>query len=228
MHIGITCLDKQVGATVRYCIPWTCDVSSLPYQGEWVTRVRELDLDVLFLHVAQAGREDAARWKDIFAGGRTDLVLLWGCATRDQFVRALRCGVYDVLPPLSEVLENELPLLLQRVTRERYSRRPGEIFIREFAEALITTSGRRVLLTRTEYQILRVLIEHGGRFLSPDCIREQIWGGSAIRRKTDLYVHISRLREKLEAEPGHSRIIASSRGLGYAFVGEVADCVKLA
>lgn len=212
----------------RYCIPWTCDVSSLPYHGEWVARTRELDLDVLLLHVEQMGREDAAKWKDIFAGGRTDLVLLWECATRDQFVRALRSGVYHVLPPIVQALEVEVPTLLQRITRERYSRRTGEIFIREFGEALVTTCGRRILLTRTEYQVLQLLIGHGRRFLSSDYIMEQIWGRPGASRKEDLYVYISRLREKLEEQPGRPKIITSSRGLGYAFVGEVADCVKLA
>jgi len=73
-------------------------------------------------------------------------------------------------------------------------------------------AGVRLDLTPTEYQVLRILIEHPGRVLSKDQLLSQVWGVYAVDPNL-VEVQVSSLRRKLEALG--PRLIHTARGLGY-------------
>lgn len=73
--------------------------------------------------------------------------------------------------------------------------------------------GRAVLLTRTEFALLKVLAEGGG-VMSQKEIIERLWDSEAFIDENTLYVNMSRLREKLKAI-GREGAIVTVRGAGY-------------
>ena len=79
--------------------------------------------------------------------------------------------------------------------------------------------GRRVNLTPTEFRLLRYLAERPERLLSRAQIIEAVWGYTAdIGYDRTVDVHVRRLREKIEDDPGSPRWIQTVRGFGYRFV----------
>jgi DNA-binding response OmpR family regulator len=71
-----------------------------------------------------------------------------------------------------------------------------------------------VQLTRTEFQLLCELGEHAGRVLSRQQLLQRIWGyDGGDERLVD--VHVGRLRQKIEDEPGSPQRLVTVRGLGY-------------
>jgi len=70
-------------------------------------------------------------------------------------------------------------------------------------------------LTPTEYEILRVLLLHGGKVLTHSQIIQAVWGENDIASAHLLRVNISNLRKKIEQEPLRPRQILTEPGVGY-------------
>ena len=73
-------------------------------------------------------------------------------------------------------------------------------------------------LTAKEFDLIELLMRNPNRVYSREALLDAIWGYDAYRsdiRTVD--VHIRRLREKLERDPGHPRYIQTVWGAGYRF-----------
>jgi two-component system, OmpR family, KDP operon response regulator KdpE len=82
----------------------------------------------------------------------------------------------------------------------------------------VLRQGQAVSLTPTEYDILRVLVQHAGKVLTHEQLIHFIWGSENISDEEDshlLRVNISNLRHKLEADPSRPRYIVTEPGVGY-------------
>jgi DNA-binding response OmpR family regulator len=81
--------------------------------------------------------------------------------------------------------------------------------------------GREILLTPTEFKILREFMENSGIVVTREILLERVWetDGPYIDDNT-LSVHIRRLREKLEDNPSEPALIETLRGLGYRWNSE--------
>jgi len=76
---------------------------------------------------------------------------------------------------------------------------------------------RRVTMPRREFDILEVLMREAGRIVTRDALVRELWG--APRDTATLDVQVRRLRSRLVAEEGRSRIV-TIRGVGYRFATE--------
>ncbi|MBQ3879664.1 MAG: response regulator transcription factor [Oscillospiraceae bacterium] len=92
--------------------------------------------------------------------------------------------------------------------------RCGEIALDDDAK-LVTVSGESVSLTPTEYNILKLLMENPGKVFSSAEIYRRIWNDAPYGTENVIAVHIRRLREKLEIDPGNPRYLKVVWGHGY-------------
>ena len=74
--------------------------------------------------------------------------------------------------------------------------------------------GHDISLTRTEYQLLELLMANPRRVLSRDVIFDKVWGYDFGPESNSLDVYIGYLRRKLESGGG-KRLIHTVRGVGY-------------
>ncbi len=79
----------------------------------------------------------------------------------------------------------------------------------------VTLDGERVSLTRTEYDILKLLMENPGKVFSPNQIYEQVWKDNPYGTENTVAVHIRHLREKVEYNPAEPRYLKVVWGRGY-------------
>ena len=70
-------------------------------------------------------------------------------------------------------------------------------------------------LTRTEYQLLELLMLNPRRVLSHSLIYDRVWGYDFGPASNALRVYVGYLRRKLEAA-GARELIHTVRGVGYA------------
>ncbi len=84
------------------------------------------------------------------------------------------------------------------------------------ASAVVTKGGREVFLSALEYRLLLYFLQHKGRLVTRENLRDAVWD-SAGEYVSDnaLNVYVKRLREKVETDPSDPRIIVTVRGLGY-------------
>lgn len=75
-------------------------------------------------------------------------------------------------------------------------------------------------LTKTEFKLLALLIQHAGKVLTHRQILREIWGAEYSGETHYLQVYISQLRRKLEADPSQPQMILTESGVGYRLTGE--------
>jgi DNA-binding response OmpR family regulator len=73
-------------------------------------------------------------------------------------------------------------------------------------------------MTAREFALLRLLAEHPRHMFSRDQLFERLWGGYGD--PSTVWVHIRRLRQKIEDDPAEPRYITTVWGVGYRFEGE--------
>lgn len=79
----------------------------------------------------------------------------------------------------------------------------------------VTLDGDKVSLTRTEYDILKMLMENPGKVFSPTQIYTQVWKDNPYGAENTVAVHIRHLREKIEYNPAEPRCLKAVWGRGY-------------
>lgn len=91
----------------------------------------------------------------------------------------------------------------------------------------VTGQARRgeeiISLTPIEFRLLVCLAQHRGQVLTRAQIVEAVWGFAPdLESEKTVIVHIRRLREKIEIDPSHPRLILTVPGIGYKLVNEVS------
>jgi DNA-binding response OmpR family regulator len=82
--------------------------------------------------------------------------------------------------------------------------------------ASVSRDGRQINLTPTEFRLLVFLAQHPGQVFSRGQLIENVWGSDAeFYDDKTVSVHVRRLREKIEPEPGDPRIVLTVPGIGY-------------
>lgn len=79
----------------------------------------------------------------------------------------------------------------------------------------VRLGGQPVPVTAREFAVLRLLAEHPRRVFPREELFARIWG--SYGDQTTVWVHIRRLREKIERDPAHPEFITTVRGVGYRF-----------
>ena len=79
----------------------------------------------------------------------------------------------------------------------------------------VTANGQPVTLTPTEYDILRILVQHAGKVLTHQQLVHAVWGTNYEADAHLLRVNISNLRRKIEADPARPHHIVTEPGVGY-------------
>lgn len=75
--------------------------------------------------------------------------------------------------------------------------------------------GREIELTVREFDLLVFLMRNPGQVFSRDALLSRVWGYDYMGDVRTVDVHIRRLREKLESNPGEPEYIQTKWGVGY-------------
>jgi DNA-binding response OmpR family regulator len=85
----------------------------------------------------------------------------------------------------------------------------------DFDHQSVALDTQRLTLTRKEYELLALLVQHAGEIIPRDALLMRVWGyGAEIRTRT-LDVHVRRLRKKLAGYA--DQYIETIFGIGYRF-----------
>ena len=82
-------------------------------------------------------------------------------------------------------------------------------------QRLIFKNGAALALKNKEYELLPFLMRHPGQVFSREDLYEMIWGLESMGDNVTVAVHINRLREKVEDDPAHPRLLQTVWGVGY-------------
>ena len=83
----------------------------------------------------------------------------------------------------------------------------------------VTLDGEEVILTPTEYEIMKLFIHNPGKVFSSKEIYSAVWSSDPMGAEGTIAVHIRHLREKIEIDPANPRYLKVVWGKGYKLEG---------
>ncbi|MBM6754859.1 MULTISPECIES: response regulator transcription factor [Lactobacillaceae] len=91
----------------------------------------------------------------------------------------------------------------------------GPLQINKDSHEVKTIKGDLIQLTALEFGILYLLASHPNRVFSADDIFERVWQQESVVSAKTVMVHVSHLRDKIEAATGGEKVIETVWGVGY-------------
>lgn len=139
----------------------------------------------------------------------------------DDQIIALSIGGDDYIqkPYSLSVLLAKVKAVLKRYgAKEAANYSDGRLTV-DFDARQVLVGGVPVKLTSLEFRLLSYLMRNPGRMISKQELFEKVWENKFTGDGT-LNVHIRKIREAIEEEPGNPRYILTVWGDGYRFVGK--------
>ena len=162
------------------------------YNGSEMLRLAATqEVHLILLDVMMPGMDGLSAMAELRKTSNVPVILL--ARVRSQLRRYLQLGGGQVLPTQVTI---------------------GGIMLDD-AGRTVTVDGEPVALTPTEFDILRLLMQHAGTVFSPREIYRRVWGDSPVGVENAVAVHIRHLRSKIEIDPTEPRYLKVVWGKGY-------------
>lgn len=156
----------------------------------------------------------------------TDIPVIFLTAVDDEvsIVMGLDMGADDYITKPFKA--RELLSRIKRVLRQGQNSNDTNIIkihnlIIDMKQAKVLKDGKDLMLTALEYKILLILASNPNQVFTREQILSDIWDvNEEYVNDNTLTVYIKRLREKIEDDKDHPKIIETVRGIGYRAVME--------
>ena len=151
------------------------------------------------------------------AKNRTPILMLTARDSPKDAVQGLDAGADDYLTKPFAL--DELLARLRAVSRRGPIASGVSLAVADLtlnpASHEVFRAGRRIELTRREFQVLELLVRRAGRVVTRDSLIEIVWGDDSDVQGNTVDAFVSALRRKLEVED-EPRLIQTVRGIGFS------------
>ena len=182
--------------------------------------------DLVVLDVMLPGTDGLTILRELRKRGDIPVILLTARTEEVDRILGLELGADDyIVKPFSpREVATRVKTVLRRAKRPKPSTAPDTGVIVYGALSIDTRSrsvvldGRDISLTAKEFDLLAMLAGSPRQVFSRRQILDQVWDSAPeFQDAATVTVHVGRLRQKLEADPEHPRIIDTVWGVGYRF-----------
>lgn len=173
--------------------------------------------DLVLLDILLPGLDGLEVCRRVRARSQVPIIMITAKADTRDVVTGLDCGADDYLPKPFEVQE-----LLARVraVMRRATSPPGPMIVHGHleicpTEATVRKRGEALALTATEFRLLLTLARAPRQVFSREALLREVWGYDYLGDSGMVTMAVKRLRDKVEDDPAHPRLIETVRGFGY-------------
>jgi two-component system KDP operon response regulator KdpE len=147
------------------------------------------------------------------------VIMVSARAREDEKLRGFEAGADDYItkPFSSKELLARVQAVLRRtqIGAESPARiQLGDLTI-DLAAQQVSSAGKLVHLTPTEYQLLVALARHPNQVMTHTALLTEVWGFEFRDEVDYLRTYIRYLRQKLEPDPTHPQYLVTTPGVGY-------------
>ena len=184
----------------------------------------DMPFDLLILDIMMPGPSGLDICREVRARSAVPIIILTAKDAEVDKVVGLEVGADDyVTKPFS--VRELLGRVHAQLRRRELDRTPSSETTRIEAGAVsldlvrhvVTVRGEQVNLTRSEFQLLRLLAGRPGEVFRRHQIMEELWQTEFDGDVRACDVHISNLRQKVELDAQRPELVVTVRGVGYKF-----------
>lgn len=194
-------------------------------------------VDLLLLDINLDGESGFMLCKRIRENSKIPILFISARQSDDDVIAAFQIGGDDYIkkPYTLSVLLAKVKAILKRISWYQQTEKEGsdkeastpgltypvdlketdskDLYLEEETLSVVICGQKRELKAK-EFQLLKCLYENKNKIVTKERLFEEVWGDAFYGDGT-LNVHIRRLREKLEEDPGEPKLIKTVWGTGY-------------
>lgn len=193
------------------------------YTGkEAVEIVKEQDIHLVLMDIMMPEMDGITAMLKIREFSNIPIILVTAKGQDTDKILGLNVGADDyITKPFNPVevlarVKSQLRRFVQlgSAVKKEEVLRIGAIELDDVAKS-VEVDGEPISLTRTEYEILKLLMQEPGKVFSSKTIYNKVWEGDPYGAENIVAVHIRHLREKIEINPADPRYLKVVWGQGY-------------
>ena len=183
--------------------------------GEVARIIRNDKPRLVLLDLVLPGRDGIALMQEVPELSDLPVIFISGYGRDETVASALESGAADyIVKPFSPT---ELVARVRAALRRHGEPEPfelGDLAI-DYGRRRVTVGGEPVVLTATEYELLRVLSLNAGRVVTYDTLLRRVWSGREDSDANLVRIFVMNLRRKLGEPAADPTWIFNERGVGY-------------
>lgn len=195
------------------------------YDGEEAyNMIQEKDYDMVILDVMLPKMDGVQVCQQVREFSAVPILMLTAKGEDMDKILGLEYGADDYMTKPFNILE--LKARIKAILRRYRHHAEKESNVQEFRDLKIDYDSRRVFisgneanLTAKEFDLLELLSKNVGKVYSREKLLDVVWGYDYPGDVRTVDVHVRRLREKIEPNPGDPLYIQTKWGVGYYFKG---------
>ena len=198
--------------------------------GEALQKIKENDYDIVLLDLMLPEMNGYEVCEKVRTFSRVPIIMLTAKSEDDDKIMGLECGADDYITKPFNVMELKarIKAVMRRVS---YSLQKEASDSSDSNNIMIGSikldvnnrrcyiAGREYNLTSKEFDILALLCSNPNMIFSREKLLNIVWGREYPGDVRTVDVHVRRLREKIEPNPGEPSYVHTKWGVGY-FYGE--------
>lgn len=189
-------------------------------QTDGLAAFESSSFDCILLDLSLGDGSGFAVCSAVRAVSEVPVIFLTASADENCTVAGFELGADDYInkPFRPRELLARMKNAMRRINRSPSALVCGNISVDQ-TRGVVTKNGNEIYLSALEYRLLLVFFSNKEKLMSRDRLAEELWSvsGEYVSDNT-LNVYMKRLREKIEDDPQHPKIILTVRGLGYKAV----------
>ncbi len=214
--------ERDLCEILRFNLASAGFVVHTAYSGEEALLKDIPSYDLLLLDVmmpGMSGFELAARLKQDASTADVPIIFLTALNEEENTLHGFDLGADDYITKPFSVREvvARVKAVLGRTSANTSSMQElcYEGLVMDLAKMTVTVDGEPALLTKTEFEILKLFLENRGRVFSRQELLDKVWPSDVVVIDRTVDVNITRMRKKIGR---YSSCIVTRHGFGYLFV----------
>lgn len=219
--------EKLIVKGLKFSLEQDDIIVDCAYDGEEaLAKARETEYDMVFLDVMLPKLTGYEVCQEIREFSNMPIIMVTAKGDDMDKILGLDYGADDYITKPFNILEVKArmkAIMRRSLKKENKAEKQTKI---EFGDLSVDcesrrvyVSGREVNLTAKEFDLLELLIHTPNKVYSRKDLLNLVWGSDYPGDERTVDVHIRRLREKIEPNPGDPKYIHTKWGVGYYFQG---------
>ena len=219
--------EKLIVKGIRFSLQQDGMEVDCAYDGEEaISMAKQKEYDIILLDVMLPIYDGFQVCQEIRSFSDVPIIMLTAKGDDMDKILGLENGADDYVTKPFNILEVKarIKAIIRRSSKQKSEEEEKQIIVKgEFKLDLdgrrLFISDREINLTAKEFDLLELLVMHPDKVFSREKLLNLVWGYEYPGDVRTVDVHVRRLREMIEANPGEPKYVHTKWGVGYYFKG---------